>query len=55
MGMRVVKIVLGRNDIYLNQPDEYGGTLLWWASRNGHEGVVGLLLERGDLSPDESD
>jgi len=34
-----------------NTNDKRGRTLLWWAVRNGHKGVVRILLERNDLNP----
>ena len=35
--------------------NEYGQTPLWRAAVNGHEGVVEMLLGRGDVSPDKPD
>ena len=39
----------------INQTDSAGNTPLNWAARNGHEGVVKILLGRGDVNPDKSD
>jgi len=36
---------------WINQRDCVGNTPLSWAARNGHEGVVKLLLEREDVDP----
>ena len=44
---RVVKLLLGREDINPDTPDrKYGRTPLLWAAMNGHEGIVKLLLGR---------
>ena len=40
----VVEILLCRDDINPNKPDEDGQTPLLLAARNGHEGVVKILL-----------
>ena len=47
----MVKLLLGRDNINLDRPNMWGRTPLWAAARNGHEGVVGLLLGRG-VNPD---
>jgi len=39
----------------INQGDWAGSTPLLWVARNGHDGVVKLLLEREDVDPDRSD
>jgi len=36
----------------INQGDCAGHTPLLWAAKNGHDGVVKLLLEREDVEPD---
>jgi len=38
-----------------NRPDKGGQTPLSWAARNRHDGVVKLLLERGDVKPNRPD
>ena len=49
----VVKILLEREDINLNQPCTLCGRgPLAWAAKGGHEGIVKMLLERGDANPD---
>ena len=37
----------------INQSDCVGNTALIWAAQNGHEGVVKILLGRGDISPNK--
>jgi len=39
----------------VNQEDCAGNTPLVWAARNGHMGVVKILLGRGDVNPDKPD
>jgi len=39
----------------INQLDSKGATPLWWAARNGHGGVVEILLGRDDVEPDKPD
>lgn len=52
----VVKILLGRDNIKPNKPDEDGDTLQCCATLNEHEGVVELvLLEQSYVNPDEHD
>ena len=51
----VVKILLGRDDVNLNEPDRYGQTPLCWAAENGHAGVVKILLGWGNVNPDKPD
>jgi len=50
----VVKLLLARNDVDPDKPDNGGRTPLWGASSNGHVGVVRLLLARGDVDPNKS-
>ena len=38
-----------------NEKDCVGNTPLVWAAKNGHEGVVKILLGRGDVKPDKPD
>jgi len=43
-------MLLEREDVNPNQGDtEYGRTPLSWAAEKGHEGVVKVLLGRGDV------
>ena len=49
----VVRLLLTRNDVNPDKPDNDGTTPLWWASYCGHEGAVKLLLARNDVSPDK--
>ena len=51
----VVRILLERDDIDPDKPDQYGRTPLWSAAELGHEGVVKLLLGRDDVNPDKPD
>jgi len=39
----------------INQDDSLGNTPLIWAAWNGNEGVVKILLGRGDVTPEKSD
>ena len=39
----------------INQMDCGGSTPLAWAARNGNEGVVKMLLRRGEINPDKPD
>jgi len=39
----------------INKMDFWGITPLSWAARNGHEGVVKILLGRDDVNPDKPD
>jgi len=41
-----------QEDVISDIPDNDGRTPLSWATRNGCDGRVKLLLERGDVSPD---
>ena len=47
----VVRALLARGDVNLNQPDNDGKTPFYVASINGREGVVKLLLSRGTTNP----
>ena len=47
----VVEILLERNDIKPDKPNNQGLTPLWCAAGNGHDGVVKVLLGRGDVDP----
>ena len=45
-------MLLQRDDVNPDKPDNEGRTLLWNAAYNGHVGVVKMLLERDDVNPD---
>jgi len=51
----VVKLLLARDDVDPDKPDNNGQAPLWRASSYGHEGVVRLLLPRDDVNPDRLD
>jgi len=51
----VVKILLGRDDINPDIPDNSGRTPLCWAGIYGQEGVVKILLGQDDVNPDKPD
>ena len=44
-----MKILLERGDANLDSADEGGRTPLSYAAGSGHEGIVKILLERGDI------
>jgi len=48
-------IVLGRDDINSDKPNNDGKTPLCCAAICGHEGVVKILLRRDDVNPEKSD
>ena len=50
-----MRILLERDDIDPDKPDQDGRTPLWWAAWVGQEGVVKLLLGRDDVNPDKPD
>ena len=43
--------LLGRKGVHPDSSSKYGRTLLSWATRNVHEGIVKLLLGREDFNP----
>ena len=47
----VVRLLLTRDDINPDKPDNDGRTPLWAASYHGDEGVVKLLLARDNINP----
>ena len=52
----IVEIVAGLVEVEscdINQVDCIGNTPLVWAARNGHQGVVEILLRREDIDPDK--
>jgi len=51
----VVKILLARDDVSPEKPDNNGESPLSGAAVNGHEGVVRTLLGREDVDPDRPD
>ena len=53
--LQVISRFFGRKYVNPDRPDKYGKTPLSWAAKNGHGGVVKLLLEREDVSPDRPD
>ena len=47
-----VKLLLEQKDINPDKTDtEYGRTPLWWATKNGYEGIAKLLRDRAHLMP----
>ena len=50
-----MKILLGREEVTPDKPDNRGRTPLWYASEGGHEGVVKILLRRGEVDPNKPD
>ena len=49
----VVKILLGREEVNPDKPDNSGKTPLSYAAQSGHERVVKILLEREEVNPDK--
>ncbi|RPA97765.1 ankyrin [Choiromyces venosus 120613-1] len=53
---QVIKVFFfGKKFVKYNKPDKDGRTPVWWAARNGHEGMMKLLLARGDVNPNRPD
>ena len=50
-----MKILLEREEVNPNKPDNSGQTPLTYAAKNGHEGVVRILLGREEVNPDRTD
>jgi len=53
--VELVTAVINAGGCEINQQDCTGSTPLAWVARNGHEGVVKLLLEREDVDPNRPD
>jgi len=51
----VVKILLEREEVNPDKPNNNGRTPLSYAALSGHEGVVKILLEREEVNPDKPD
>ena len=54
----IVEVVVGLIELEcydINEGDFRGCGPLAWAARNGHEGVVKILLGRGEINPDKLD
>ena len=54
----IVEVVAGLIEMEcydINEGDSSGGGPLAWAARNGHEGVVKILLGQGEINPDKPD
>jgi len=53
--VEMVLAVLKMKEWDINAADCIGRTPLTWAARRGHEEVVKMLLERGDVNPNQAD
>ena len=53
--VELVTVFINADAYEADQQDCTGRTSLAWAARNGHEGVVKILLERGDVDPNRLD
>ena len=51
----MVKILLQREEVNPEKPDDHGRTPLWYAASCGHEGMVRMLLRREEVNPDSRD
>jgi len=51
--VEIIAVLIQLEGCDINQTDSRGNTPLMWAARNGHEGVVKILLRRGDVNPDK--
>ena len=51
----VVNILLGREEVNPDKPDDGDWTPLTHAAESGHEGVVKILLAREEVNPDKPD
>jgi len=56
-GIHIILLELVKQDDVMadSKDDMYGQTPLSWAAENGHEAVVKLLVERGDVNADSKD
>ena len=54
-GVEIFSGVLGMKEWDINRTDCMGSTALTWAAGKGHQEVVKMLLERGDVNPDQPD
>ena len=52
---RIVDVLFSGRYLNPDSASKYGQTPLSLAAQNGHEGIVKLLLGRGDVNPDSSD
>ena len=50
-----MKILLGREEVDPDKPNDLGQTSLFYAAWYGREGVVNILLTRGDVNSDKQD
>jgi len=53
--VEIVAFLVDMGGCDINQTDCTGSTPLAWAAKNGHDGVVKILLRRGDVNPDNPD
>jgi len=53
--VEIASALLDRVELHPNAHDCMGNTVLTWAARRGREEVVKMLLERGDVNPDQAD
>jgi len=53
--VEILAAVLDMKEWSVNATDCTGSTALIWAATRGHDGVVKMLLERGDVKPDQTD
>ena len=53
--VEIAAAVLDMKEWDANVTDCTGNTALLWAAKNGHEGVVTMLLEREDVNPNQLD
>jgi len=53
--VEIVAVLVQMEGCDINQIDSQGNTPLIWAAKNGHEGVVKILLARDDVNPYKPD